>query len=1030
MARQSASIPSTVVSGVTSPTATQSASISSTVVSGVTSPTATPSASVSSTVVSSMPRSTAQGTSETNMAFIATTPTIGQSVSVATNTGTSLTTANGVSTTVTTNPNTQASGFAGTSVAMGSIGSSSSIEVVSLATSSIISIPTLSGTSVGSTAGSGVGSSGSSISQVTGATMATITQGGSSSSNTGSASTSLGSISSLAVGSTVSIPTISQSSAQTGVSQESSATSVHSSVTASVASMGSSTAGTTNTASNPSSVMSGETSAFTGTSMSVGSGSTASLSSGASSYTSSMMSASVSTIASSTQSGTISANTGSAATISSQTQSSSSIFTGTDTSSAVTQSTVTSISPSLSTGITAQTQATGQSSVTSGVSVSGSISVATSSATTITANTGSSISSVSMSGTTVSNVAASTSQGVAQTITGSITSNTNAGTSTTVTVTVGSTLTSTNIASTGMSTVMNSQTSVIANTITSVAITVTTTVAPVNLIYTDFKVYGNSFNPNNSTEVEALRQGLIAVINLGYQCISNSSNPQCFASSRRKRAAPSFVNVTILQNVTLISAANVEPKIYRVTYVVNDGTTQLPASAVKSAVDTVPINQQLILFKFIIVGSFVQSPSISTTPSVTSTDNQLWIIGAVLGPIAFVLLLICLCCCLHAKFRRRQHAGSTATTMFHVPHAPPRSTNYHAPKNEPMKEQGAPLNTTGSSGQRNVSRSNTLSPRRLPPIELHNTSNNMPQYPASVDIPLQSVRHQNDVERWRNKLRLQEKFEQRYADPLNDLDQLQNSSPFVPHGSIRSVNELNLFETSPSTHGTRRTLRTPELEVGRTRLHRLLDEVLDQAEPNQSNNADSQSETRQRHIQQPSIHSPMIPRVSERPDPTLLRHHYNPYEAGDRIHDIEHALPAFSMNDNDTRNYNPQSSYRTSPPLFYDDDNQQRDVRARIETDRTGHRHHKFDDDVVYIDTIPKNRDGTRIQMPNRWMERDGNNGQLFHLNPSDLTKRNDYQDEYELAKRSVVNTKHLVSSIHDDLQQIISDPLNDSHYV
>ncbi|CAF4533950.1 unnamed protein product, partial [Rotaria magnacalcarata] len=35
-------------------------------------------------------------------------------------------------------------------------------------------------------------------------------------------------------------------------------------------------------------------------------------------------------------------------------------------------------------------------------------------------------------------------------------------------------------------------------------------------------------------------------------------------------------------------------------------------------------------------------------------------------------------------------------------------------------------------------------------------------------------------------------------------------------------------------------------------------------------------------------------------------------------------------------------------------------------------------------------------------MERDENNDQLFHLNPSDLTKRNDYQNQYELAKRSV----------------------------
>ncbi|CAF4504469.1 unnamed protein product, partial [Rotaria magnacalcarata] len=56
----------------------------------------------------------------------------------------------------------------------------------------------------------------------------------------------------------------------------------------------------------------------------------------------------------------------------------------------------------------------------------------------------------------------------------------------------------------------------------------------------DFKVFANSFNPNNSTQ--ALKRGLIAVINLGYQCISNSSDPQCSASSRRRRQAPSSVD--------------------------------------------------------------------------------------------------------------------------------------------------------------------------------------------------------------------------------------------------------------------------------------------------------------------------------------------------------------------------------------------------------------------------------------------------------------------------------------------------------
>jgi hypothetical protein len=49
--------------------------------------------------------------------------------------------------------------------------------------------------------------------------------------------------------------------------------------------------------------------------------------------------------------------------------------------------------------------------------------------------------------------------------------------------------------------------------------------------------------------------------------------------------------------------------------------------------------------------------------------------------------------------------------------------------------------------------------QRLAPIELQKASKNIPQYPVSVDIPMQEIRRQNDVERWRNKLRLQEQFE-------------------------------------------------------------------------------------------------------------------------------------------------------------------------------------------------------------------------------------------------------------------------------
>lgn len=240
---------------------------------------------------------------------------------------------------------------------------------------------------------------------------------------------------------------------------------------------------------------------------------------------------------------------------------------------------------------------------------------------------------------------------------------------------------------------------------------------------------------------------------------------------------------------------------------------------------------------------------------------------------------------------------------------------------------------------------------------------------------------------------------------------------------------MNFLEPSQSTYGTRRSLRTPQTEAGRTKLHNLLDEVLDQAEPNQMYITDPQ-----RVAQQPNIHSVypnnaqshqthIIPRVSERPDPAVTHYNYNPYEVGDRIHELEHALPAYSADDNESRKRFVQQPYHSNSPLFYNDGSQRPGARG-------GQRLHKFNDDVVYIDTMPKTHDGARVPVPSTWIDEEENNDGFFHLNPSDLDRRNDFHDEYRLARQSVLNTKNMVSAIHDDLQQIISDPLNDSHYV
>ena len=279
----------------------------------------------------------------------------------------------------------------------------------------------------------------------------------------------------------------------------------------------------------------------------------------------------------------------------------------------------------------------------------------------------------------------------------------------------------------------------------------------------------------------------------------------------------------------------------------------------------------------------------------------------------------------------------------------------------------------------------------------------------------------------------------------------------------------------PAMYPSRSGSRINQIEAGRTQLHRLLDEVLDKAEPDPPYDPESESERQNRRRQRRRIHSasydprnplihnddqqiphtPMIANVSERPDPALLRLYNNPYQAGDYAHEIQRAMPAvskptYASDDQDIGQRYPQSSYRSNPPLFYDDSNipnrpitttNSYSAQRRPEIDRNGfmppngQRQHRFDQDAVYIDTIPKTRDGARVPIHNAWNERENRpNDGFFHLDPSDLTndspKRNDYRDEYMMAKRSVVSTKNLISSIHDELQQIVSPPSTDSYLV
>ena len=250
-----------------------------------------------------------------------------------------------------------------------------------------------------------------------------------------------------------------------------------------------------------------------------------------------------------------------------------------------------------------------------------------------------------------------------------------------------------------------------------------------------------------------------------------------------------------------------------------------------------------------------------------------------------------------------------------------------------------------------------------------------------------------------------------------------------------------------SEYSPRPMPRITEVQTGRTKLHRLLDEVLDKADSDDPYNPDSDAERLRRRRQRrrngsisndrpspvsnPSIpHKPVVAQVSERPDPSIVRLRHNPYEAGDRAHDISRFAPVElrpKLTDDDERAN--QYSSRSNPPLFFDDAtiadraatatnayaNPKRFGKTRIETDeqaamryeggRIDRRQHKFAGDAVYVDT-PKNRDDYRVQARTAWVDPDTDRDSLV-------------SNDYLSAKRSAANTRNIISSIHGELQHI-----------
>lgn len=297
----------------------------------------------------------------------------------------------------------------------------------------------------------------------------------------------------------------------------------------------------------------------------------------------------------------------------------------------------------------------------------------------------------------------------------------------------------------------------------------------------------------------------------------------------------------------------------------------------------------------------------------------------------------------------------------------------------------------------------------------------------------------------------------------------------LPNAMIPAVDNQMMYDPGAlpmaSVRSGRRMPQNSDVEAGRNKLHRLLDEVLDKADMDEGYDPDSETERQKRRRQRrrmnvdgndqrmplvhnnspPIRHTPIIAQVAERPDPTLLRTRFDPYEAADRVRDIERTRPVefrpkYATDDNDIPSRYGPGSTRSNPPLFYDDGmlpdramtasnlrgTPKRQGQSRIENDREAmlrrqsNRPHRFDNDVVYVDTIDRTRSGQRVPVRDAWGD---DNDNYFHINPSDIieepVRRGDYRDEYMMAKRSVANTKNLISTIQDELQHIVSDSDN-----
>ncbi|CAF0954896.1 unnamed protein product [Adineta ricciae] len=297
-------------------------------------------------------------------------------------------------------------------------------------------------------------------------------------------------------------------------------------------------------------------------------------------------------------------------------------------------------------------------------------------------------------------------------------------------------------------------------TTTTTTTTASTTISLSFLISTILIVNASqTFDPYSNTTRESIRQNLIQVMNLAFLCYSNPSAVNCTQTKQRnkRQTCASGYNVNLVSNITEIST--ITPKKYQTNYTVLDscnGNQSVAPVLVKSATDRLSRAQITNLLGYDYENEFIRSTTIATTNPVS--DQKLWIIGAVLGPVAFTILLIFIFCYLHYKCRPRHTNQLLAKPIRTAPALTQSTTNPPVPS-EALTELPAASVTDKSvhiltKHDPLVGASTSL--QHLTPTDSNGSTNQIIQQATTTRIPMDEIRRQNDVERWRNKLRLQE----------------------------------------------------------------------------------------------------------------------------------------------------------------------------------------------------------------------------------------------------------------------------------